>query len=149
MCIRLSRSWDEPRAKKTNLDLNKYINLSAIKGNQEFASYTLLHMTCDLYYTFSRGPFSIPASLLNGPPWRNKMYLTLPYKSGNANKEIWLCDMSCSNFLKINSLPRLLALLMSPFKMQTFKICLLLGSFVLHFLFPTFLKEKRRQMPTS
>ena len=90
MCIRLSRSWDEPRAKKTNLDMNKYINLSAIKGNQEFASYTLLHITCDLWYIFSPGPFSIPASLLNGPRWRNKMYLTLQKrKRKQGNLVMW------------------------------------------------------------
>ena len=90
MCIRLSRSWDEPRAKKTNLDMNKYINLSAIKGNQEFASYTLLHITCDLWYIFSPGPFSIPASLLNGPRWRNKMYLTLQKrKRKQGNQVMW------------------------------------------------------------
>ena len=77
--INVHRSWDEPRAKKTNLDLKKYINLSAIKGNQEFASYALLHVTCNLYYIFSLGHFSITPSLLNGPPWRNKIYLTLPY----------------------------------------------------------------------
>ena len=57
------------------LDLNKYINLGAIKKNQEFASYALLHVTCDLYYIFSPGPLSIPAPLLNGPPWGNKIYL--------------------------------------------------------------------------
>ena len=75
----LSRSWDEQRAKKTSLDLNKYINFGAIQKNQEFASYALLHMTCDLYYIFSPGPLSIPASWLNGPPWGNKIYLSLPY----------------------------------------------------------------------
>ena len=39
-------------------------------------------MTCDVNYIFSPGPLSIPASLLNRPPWRNKFtlpYLTLPY----------------------------------------------------------------------
>ena len=37
------------------LDLSKYMNLGATKRkkNQEFASYALLHMTCDLYYIVS------------------------------------------------------------------------------------------------
>ena len=31
------------------------------------------------YYIFSPGPLWISASLLNGPPWKNKVYLTLLY----------------------------------------------------------------------
>ena len=66
-------------------------------------------MTCDLYYIFSPGPLSIPASLLNGPPWRNKIYLSLPYKCGNTNKETWLCDMSCSKQQRKIIVARILA----------------------------------------
>ena len=65
---------------KDKSQLEKYINLiECYKKNQEFASYALLHMSCDLYCIFNPGPLSISASLLNGPPWQNKIYLALPY----------------------------------------------------------------------
>ena len=63
---------------KAKSQLEKIHKLECYKKNQEFASYALLHMTSDLYCIFNPGPLSIPASLLNRPPWQNKIYLALP-----------------------------------------------------------------------
>ena len=68
-----------------SLDLNKYINLGAIKGNQEFASYALLHITCDLYYIFSPGPFSIQPRCWMGH--RGERKCTLPYLTKRKRKQ--------------------------------------------------------------
>ena len=57
---------------KDKPQLEKIHKLECYKKNQEFAS-------SDLYCIFNPGPLSIPASLLNAPPWQNEIYLALPY----------------------------------------------------------------------
>ena len=76
-------------------------------------------MTSDLYCIFNPGPLSIPAWLLNRPPWQNKIYLALPsayltlqkrkHKQGNLGRlafvpsirvEILGVNIQCCSFSK-------------------------------------------------
>ena len=82
------------------LDLNKYMNLGATKRKKKTKSSLPTRcstwlVTCIIMWVRGPSPLSILASLLNGQPWQNEIYLTLSYKSGNTNKETWLCDRSC------------------------------------------------------
>ena len=66
-------------------EINMYADDTVIyyTGSHVHALLTVIITTICIfnYYIFSPGPPWISASLLNGPPWQNKVYLTLPYHS--------------------------------------------------------------------
>ena len=66
-------------------EINMYADDTVIyyTGSHVHALLTVIITTICIfnYYIFSPGPPWMSASLLNGPPWQNKVYLTLPYHS--------------------------------------------------------------------